>query len=337
MTDCARRAGRRGGRLDRRYDQLDAAAASGSGSLYDPADYPQRAAGLFDVGVGLPVGRAAGVPAAAAARQLYEQERARVAARFEEAVTLAEQASPGEFARTRRSPEPSASPAPPTASRRCSATRRWATCSEFFGRFPELNVRSTRSSTTWWSGRGGSWRGSSPSARRQPAAPRAGPRAARGRRAALDGLLVDKPRRRILRGDLTGKGTAGEGAAAHAPDADRRGPGRWAGELAACTASSSTSPVWARRSSGGRATSSRTNGGGGGRTCRRSGGRRWGRCAMERGDGRRRRRGSCNTGSSARADPGPSSVPPGSAADPDTNNSRDRNRKDGVHVRRRRR
>jgi hypothetical protein len=77
--------------LDRHFGELKAAAAERLGSLYNPGDYPETLVGLFSVAWDFPnveppdylVQLSPG---------LYEQERARVAARFEEAVQLAEQA-----------------------------------------------------------------------------------------------------------------------------------------------------------------------------------------------------------------------------------------------------
>ena len=102
--------------------------ASGSGSLYNPADYPETLVGLFDVQWDFPSFEPPDY-----LRQLcpavYEQERARVAARFDEAVQLAESAFLEEFARLvshlcdridRRRAR--------TASRASSATRPWTTC-----------------------------------------------------------------------------------------------------------------------------------------------------------------------------------------------------------------
>src|SRR3954447_6541296 len=84
--------------LDRHYAELKQAAAERLGSLYNPSDYPETLVGLFGVSWDFPnveppdylVQLSPG---------LYEQERARVTARFEEAVRLAEQAFLDEFAR----------------------------------------------------------------------------------------------------------------------------------------------------------------------------------------------------------------------------------------------
>jgi hypothetical protein len=77
--------------LDRQYDDLRAAARQRLGSLYNPADYPPMLRGLFEVAWEFP-----SVSPPDYLRELnpalYEQERQRMVARFEEAVALAEQA-----------------------------------------------------------------------------------------------------------------------------------------------------------------------------------------------------------------------------------------------------
>ena len=82
--------------LDRHYSELKAAAAERLGRLFNADDYPESLQGLFDVHWEFPSVEPPDYlmqlsPA------LYEQERARVAARFEEAVQLAEQAFCDEF------------------------------------------------------------------------------------------------------------------------------------------------------------------------------------------------------------------------------------------------
>ncbi|HWE38887.1 MAG TPA: hypothetical protein VG406_20225 [Isosphaeraceae bacterium] len=84
--------------LDRHYGELRRAAAERLGSLYDPADYPETLVGLFAVASDFP-----SVEPPEYLMQLspalYERERARMVARFEEAVRLSEQAFLEEFAR----------------------------------------------------------------------------------------------------------------------------------------------------------------------------------------------------------------------------------------------
>ena len=77
--------------LDRHYEQLKSAARNRLGSLYNPADYPVSLLGLFSVTHDFP---SVEPPQylAELSPDLYRQECERVAARFDEAVRLAEQA-----------------------------------------------------------------------------------------------------------------------------------------------------------------------------------------------------------------------------------------------------
>jgi hypothetical protein len=84
--------------LDSQYDALRLAAQERLGSLYDPADYPPSLHGLFAVDWDFPSVE----PPEYLLRlspQLYEQEKSRITARFEEAVRLSEQAFTAELAK----------------------------------------------------------------------------------------------------------------------------------------------------------------------------------------------------------------------------------------------
>src|SRR5207244_3982998 len=84
--------------LNAAYGEVRADARRRLGRLYNPADYPPEIRGLFRVDWDFP-----GVEPPSyllrIAPEVYEEERRRVAARFEEAVQLAEQAFATEFAR----------------------------------------------------------------------------------------------------------------------------------------------------------------------------------------------------------------------------------------------
>jgi hypothetical protein len=84
--------------LDDRYAELKSAARERLGSLYNVADYPESLRGLFSVDYDFP-----SVEPPDYLRQLnpelYRQECQRVAARFDEAVQLAEQAFTDELAK----------------------------------------------------------------------------------------------------------------------------------------------------------------------------------------------------------------------------------------------
>ncbi|MBY0528014.1 MAG: hypothetical protein K2R98_31745 [Gemmataceae bacterium] len=66
------------------------------GRLYDSDDYPSAVHGLFDVGYEFPSVEPPGY-LLRVSPALYEEERTRVAARFEEAVRLAEEAFASEL------------------------------------------------------------------------------------------------------------------------------------------------------------------------------------------------------------------------------------------------
>lgn len=82
--------------LEEHFEELKAAARERLGQLFNPADYPQSLRGLFAVEWDFP-----SLEPPAYLRELnpelFRQEQARVAARFEEAVRLAEEAFLAEF------------------------------------------------------------------------------------------------------------------------------------------------------------------------------------------------------------------------------------------------
>jgi hypothetical protein len=183
--------------LDRHYAELRQAAARRLGSLYNNSDYPETLAGLLGVEFDFPsieppdylIQLAPG---------LYEQERARVVARFEEAVQLAEQAFVEEFTRLvahlceRVSDEGGEGKV-----FRDSAVNN---LSEFFSRFRELNVRSNAELEDLVERAQRAVREVGAQDLRDSGAlrQRVGAELARVQ-TALDDLLVDRPRRRILR------------------------------------------------------------------------------------------------------------------------------------------
>lgn len=84
--------------LDEDYDTIRAQAREQLGQLFNEADYPGSLAGQFCMSWDYP---AVEVPSylAELSPELYERERQRVAAQFDEAVRLAEQAFTDEFAK----------------------------------------------------------------------------------------------------------------------------------------------------------------------------------------------------------------------------------------------
>jgi hypothetical protein len=82
--------------LASRYDYLKERAREKRGTLYNPADYPPTLDGLFSVEWDLP--SLAPPEYLMAKPDLYAEQSARIAARFDQAVSLAEEAFAGELA-----------------------------------------------------------------------------------------------------------------------------------------------------------------------------------------------------------------------------------------------
>ena len=128
--------------LDDHYADLKAAARRRLGSLYSAADYPATLIGLFSVGWDYP-----NVEPPAYLQQLspalFEEESRRVAARFDEAVRLAEEAFLGEFHNlvAHLTERLSGSEDGKPKVFRDSMVENLV---EFFGRFRHLNVRSSQ-------------------------------------------------------------------------------------------------------------------------------------------------------------------------------------------------
>ena len=188
--------------LDEHYGELRAAARERLGRLYNAADYPDSLVGLFKVEHDFP-----SVEAPEYLRELspelFRQEQARVTARFEEAVRLAEEAFLGEFAKLvghlteRLSGGEDGKP----KVFRDSAVENM---SEFFSRFRSLNVRSSAELDELVEQAQRVVRGVEPQQLRDNATLRQQVAAQlSGVQATLDGLLVDRPRRRILRSGAT--------------------------------------------------------------------------------------------------------------------------------------
>jgi hypothetical protein len=184
--------------LDRRYGELQGAAQQRLGRLFNPRDYPATLQGLFAIDWDFPSVQPPDYllqlnPA------LYEQERARMTARFEEAVTLAETAFADEFSKLvshlteRLQDQPGQQP----KVFRDSAVEN---LQGFFERFKTLNVRSNAQLDELVTTAQKAVRGVVPQALRDDQSLRqqiAGQLAAVG--STLDSLLVDRPRRTILR------------------------------------------------------------------------------------------------------------------------------------------
>jgi len=184
--------------LDRHYEQLKSAARNRLGSLYNPADYPVSLRGLFSVAHDFP---SVEPPQylAELSPDLYQQECERVAARFDEAVGLAEQAFMEELqelvAHLTERLTGQADGKPKTF--RDSTV---ANLTEFFQRFQQLNVRSNEQLDELVAQCQQIVRGVEPQSLRDSQGLRQHVTQQLAQvENALDTLLVDRPRRNILR------------------------------------------------------------------------------------------------------------------------------------------
>lgn len=184
--------------LDRRYDELKTAARRRLGRLYNASDYPTSLRHLFAVSWDFPSFEPPGY-LRQVSPELYEQESRRIAARFDEAVQLAEQAFTEEFSKLishlteRLSGQEDGKP----KVFRDSAIEN---LSEFFSRFRHLNIRSSDDLDRLVTGAQSIVRGVEPqrlrdnqALRQQIASQLAGVQS------QVEGMLVDRPRRAILR------------------------------------------------------------------------------------------------------------------------------------------
>lgn len=183
--------------LDEHYAELKSAAQSRLGNLYDPADYPPGLRGLFDLAWEFPNVQPPDYlmqinPA------LFEQEKTRVAARFEEAVRLAEQAFTNEFASlvSHLCERLSRDDGEKKVFRDSAVTN----LVEFFNRFRTLNVHSNHELDELVEQAQEFVRGVEPQALRANDTLRQHIATQMSSvQAALDGMLIDRPRRNIIR------------------------------------------------------------------------------------------------------------------------------------------
>ena len=185
--------------LDRGFDELKQAARERLGSLFNPLDYPETLRGLFAVSYDFPSVEPPGY-LVALSPGLYEQEQARVSARFEEAVRLAEEAFLAEFGRLVAHLTERLSGTNEDGTPKVFRDSAIANLIEFFDKFKQLNVRSNAQLDDLVAERGAA--GDVRRRRRRTCGATAALCVSRvtmelsqGRR--LDDLLVDRPRRRI--------------------------------------------------------------------------------------------------------------------------------------------
>ncbi|TWT59759.1 hypothetical protein [Rubinisphaera italica] len=184
--------------LDEEFANLQAAAQERLGELYNEADYPDSLVGLFHVGWEFP-----NVEPPHYLRQLnpelYEQEARRVQARFDEAVQLAEQAFVEELAQLVSHLTERLS-GHEDGKRKVFRDTAVGNLQEFFERFRLLNIRSNDQLDDLVdqcqqivTGIAPQQLRSSSHLRQQVATKLSGVQS------VLDGLLIDRPRRQIIR------------------------------------------------------------------------------------------------------------------------------------------
>jgi len=184
--------------LDERYGELRSAARDRLGTLYNSSDYPESLIGMFAAEWEFPA-----VEPPNYLRQLnpelYEQECQRVQQRFDEAIQMAEEAFIAELAKLvshlteRLSGNTDGKP----KIFRDSAVDN---LSEFFERFKSLNVRSSEQLDNLVADAQRIVSGVEPQALRDSGVLRQHVTTELSRvQSVLDGLLVDRPRRNILR------------------------------------------------------------------------------------------------------------------------------------------
>jgi len=200
-------------RLDEQFDQLKAAARDRLGSLYNPTDYPTTLRGAFEIAWDYPSVEPPPYLRRLSPR-LYEAECRRVAARFDEAIQLAEQAFTEELAKLvdhlgeRLSGKVDGKP----KVFRDSAV---ANLRSFFDRFSHLNVRSNEQLDRIVNQARQIIDGIDPQDLRDSDRMRKHVASQLGKvQSGLDDLLTDKPRRNIIRPGTPAPGNPGSSSAA---------------------------------------------------------------------------------------------------------------------------
>ena len=184
--------------LDRRYHELKATARQRLGSLYNSDDYPATLVGLFDIGFDFPSVEPPDY-LQQINPQLYEEECQRVQSRFDEAVKLAEEAFTAELAKLISHLTERLS-GNEDGNRKIFRDSAIENLTEFFQRFRELNVRSSEQLDQLVSQAQQVIRGVDPQDLRDNDGLRQHVATEMSRvSSVLDGMLIDRPRRNILR------------------------------------------------------------------------------------------------------------------------------------------
>jgi hypothetical protein len=184
--------------LDKRYDELKSAARRRLGRLYNASDYPTSLRDLFAVSWDFPSFEPP-TYLRQISPELYEQESRRIAAKFEEAVQLAEQAFTEEFSKlvSHLTERLSGKVDGKEKVFRDSAVEN---LTEFFQRFRDLNVRSSDDLDRLVDSAQQIVRGVQPQQLRENQTLRQQIATQLSSvQSQVEGLLVDRPRRNILR------------------------------------------------------------------------------------------------------------------------------------------
>ncbi|MFO0865665.1 MAG: hypothetical protein U0744_13600 [Gemmataceae bacterium] len=185
-------------RLQERYQELKESARQRLGHLFSSEDYPSSLDGFFAVEWDFPNVEPPSY-LLQLSPELFEQEKARVAGRFQEAVQMAEQAFLGEFAKlvSHLTERLSSGPAGEKKVFRDSAV---ANLTDFFDRFKDLSVRSNDQLEELVGQAKKLVEGVAPENLRTDDRLRQQIALQLSRvQSSLDGMLVDQPRRRLVR------------------------------------------------------------------------------------------------------------------------------------------
>src|SRR5260221_120133 len=184
--------------LDSAYGEIKADARRRLGRLFNPKDYPEEVRGLFHVAWDFPSIEPPNY-LMRISREIYEEERRRVAARFDEAVRLAQQAFASEFARLLSHLTERLSNSE-NGERRIFRDSAIGNLTEFFDRFKHLNLNSSVDLDGLVQQAQQLVQGISPQDLRDNDTLRGQINRDMSRvQAEVEGLLVDAPRRRIIR------------------------------------------------------------------------------------------------------------------------------------------
>jgi hypothetical protein len=191
-------------KLQSHYAELKEAARIRLGDLFNPHDYPSTLRGLFAVDWDFP-----NIDPPDYLQQLnpaiYQQEQARISRRFEEAVQLAEQAFVSEFAKLIEHLTERLS-GTGEGERKIFRDSAITNLTEFFDRFRQLNVRSNEELDALVQRAQQIVSGVEPKALRDSGDLRQHVATRLSQvQSVLDGMMVDQPRRRIIRSSGNGE------------------------------------------------------------------------------------------------------------------------------------